>query len=193
MWKWVYISDKKFWGDQSPFQLKVYLSLLKSPHGPLDHRNTFQLAYWVLSSRGWQLSFLYINYFHLIQWILTKSKSSIVTRGTVHTLQQIYSFIQEKKMKFPLLSLVWYLFNMVSGNRHQTRGSNGNPLSNVFVTRQVLPLVTRQVLTLSWFTEFAEFNESHSEKNSNTAQCSIIKSVSVNTRHITFTLIEMQF
>ena len=53
--------------------------------------------------------------------------------------------------KFPLLSLVWYLFNVVSGNRHQTKGSNGNVLSitttgNVFVARWVLPLVPRPIL-----------------------------------------------
>ena len=28
------------------------------------------------------------------------------------------------KEKIPLLSPVWYLFNVVSGNRHQTRGGN---------------------------------------------------------------------
>ena len=33
------------------------------------------------------------------------------------------------KRKFPLLSLGWYLFNVVIGNRHQTRGSNENVLS----------------------------------------------------------------
>ena len=70
------------------------------------------------------------------------------------------------KNKFPLLSLIWYLFNVVSGNRHLTRGSNGNPLSftttgNVFVTRWVLSLVTRPVN----LNEFAEFNESHLEKS----------------------------
>ena len=37
------------------------------------------------------------------------------------------------------LSLVWYLFNVVSGNRYLTRGSSGNALTvtttgNVFVT-----------------------------------------------------------
>ena len=55
------------------------------------------------------------------------------------------------KMKFPLLSLVWYLFNVVSGNRHQTRGSSENVLSstttgNVLVARWVPPLVTRPIL-----------------------------------------------
>ena len=47
--------------------------------------------------------------------------------------------------------MVWYLFSVVSGNRHQTTGSNGNALGitttgNVFVARWVLPLVTRPFL-----------------------------------------------
>ena len=55
------------------------------------------------------------------------------------------------KAEIPPLSLVWYLFNVVTDNRHLTRDSNGNPLSitatgNVFVTREALPLITRPVL-----------------------------------------------
>ena len=51
----------------------------------------------------------------------------------------------ESKKKFPLLSLVSYLFNVVSNNRYLTRGNNENVL-NVFVSRQVLPLVIRTFL-----------------------------------------------
>ena len=55
------------------------------------------------------------------------------------------------KKIFLLLSLVGYLFNVESVNRHQTRGSSGNALSatttdNVLVARWGLPLVTRPIL-----------------------------------------------
>ena len=58
------------------------------------------------------------------------------------------------KKKFPLLSLGWYLFSVVSGNRYLPRGSNGNALcitstGNIFVTRYVLPLVTITIMDLS--------------------------------------------
>ena len=48
---------------------------------------------------------------------------------------------------FPLLSLGWYLFAVVSHNGHLTRGSNGNAHSitmngNVAVASWVIPLVT---------------------------------------------------
>ena len=69
---------------------------------------------------------------------------------TVH-ISQIYSLHAVVKNKFPLLSLIWYLFKVVSGNRYQTRGSNGNALSitttgDIFVASWVLPLVTRPFL-----------------------------------------------
>ena len=49
------------------------------------------------------------------------------------------------KSNFPLLSVGWYLFRVVSGNRYLPRGSNENTLcitSNVSVARWVIPLVT---------------------------------------------------
>ena len=61
------------------------------------------------------------------------------TRDTPYLTIDIFLNVVEKQ-KFPLLSLVWYLFNMVSGNRYLTIGNNGNGLSIttiaiVFVTR----------------------------------------------------------
>ena len=57
---------------------------------------------------------------------------------------QIYSFDAAVKKKFPVLSLVWYLFNVVSSNIYLIIGSNGN----VFVARWILPLVTKPILDL---------------------------------------------
>ena len=50
-------------------------------------------------------------------------------------------------MKISLLSLVWYLFIVLSYNRYLPRGSNGNTLcitstGNIFIARWVIPLVT---------------------------------------------------
>ena len=70
----------------------------------------------------------------------------MVTRDSPYLTIDIFIYVAVK-IKFLLLSLVWYLFNVVSGNKHPTGGSNGNALSittitNVFVARWVLPLVT---------------------------------------------------
>ena len=62
----------------------------------------------------------------------------MATRGSPYlTIDKFPHAVVNKK--FPLLSVVWYLFNVLSGNGHQTRGSNGNALiitttGNVFVT-----------------------------------------------------------
>ena len=56
-----------------------------------------------------------------------KSVSTMVTRDTSYLT--IYCFDVVVKGKFPLLSLVCYLFNVVSGNRSLSRASNGNSLS----------------------------------------------------------------
>ena len=50
------------------------------------------------------------------------------------------------KNDFPLLSVGWYLFRVVTGNRNLPRGSNKNALyitstSNVSVARWVIPLL----------------------------------------------------
>ena len=57
------------------------------------------------------------------------------------------------KKNFPLLSIVWYLFRVASGNRYLPRGSNENTLcttrtGNVYVARWVIPLVTILLLDL---------------------------------------------
>ena len=52
----------------------------------------------------------------------------MVTRDSPYLTTDIFLHTVEKK-KFPLLSLVRYLFKVVSGNRYVTRGSNGNTVS----------------------------------------------------------------
>ena len=76
----------------------------------------------------------------------------MVTRESPYLTTDIFLHAVVNK-KCPLLYLIWYLLNVMSGNRQQTRGSNGNALcttatttGNVFVTRWVLPLLTRPVL-----------------------------------------------
>ena len=51
------------------------------------------------------------------------------------------------KKNFPLPSVVWYLFRVVSGNRYLPRDGHENTLcitstGNVFFARWVIPLVT---------------------------------------------------
>ena len=70
------------------------------------------------------------------------------------------------KKIFPLLSLGWYLFRLVSGNRYLTRSSNENTLyitstGNVSVARWVIPLVTIPLLDfimIHWIPEFSEIH-----------------------------------
>ena len=57
------------------------------------------------------------------------------------------------KNDFPLLSVGWYLFRVVAGNRNLLSGSNRNALyitstGNVSVARWVIPLVTIPLLDL---------------------------------------------
>ena len=71
----------------------------------------------------------------------------MVTRDTPYLTRAIFLDTVVKKT-FPLLSLVWHLFKLVSGDRYLTRGSNGNAFSitkigNMFVSRWVPLLVTR--------------------------------------------------
>ena len=95
-----------------------------------------------------------------IQWIMTKSKSSMVTRDILYLTIDTFLDVVIKR-NFPLLSVIWYLFRVVSGNKYLLRGGNGNTLcitkiGNVFVARWVIPYY---FWILSWFTEFAEFTE----------------------------------
>ena len=81
---------------------------------------------------------------------MTKSKTSIVTRDILHLI--IVTFLDSVvKKNFRLLSVDWYLFRVVSGNRYLPRGSNENALyitctGNVSVSRWVIPLVTLPLL-----------------------------------------------
>ena len=57
------------------------------------------------------------------------------------------------KSNFLLLSVGWYLFRVVTGNRYLPRGSNENTLcitstGKVSVARRVIPLVTILLLDL---------------------------------------------
>ena len=65
---------------------------------------------------------------------------------TIDTLLDV-----EVKKNFPLLSVGWYLFRVMGGNRHLPRGSIENALyitniGNVFVARWVIPLVNIPLL-----------------------------------------------
>ena len=87
-----------------------------------------------------------------IQWIMTKSKNCMVTRDILYL--RIDTFLDiVVKSNLPLLSVGWYLFRVVSGNRYLPRGSNENTLciastDNVSVARWVIPLVATLLLDL---------------------------------------------
>ena len=66
------------------------------------------------------------------------------------TLNTFLDVVERKNS--PLISVGWYLFRVVSGNRYLPRSSNENALyitstGNVFVTRWVIPLVTIPLLS----------------------------------------------
>ena len=81
---------------------------------------------------------------------MTKSKTSMVTRDILHlTIDTFLDAVLKKN--FPLLSVDWYLFRVVSGNRYLPRDSNENTLDitctgNASVSRWVIPLVTIPLL-----------------------------------------------
>ena len=93
-----------------------------------------------------------LNDFLWIQWIMTKSKSSMVTRDIVYlTVDTLLDIVVISN--FPLLSVGWYLFRVLSGNRYLTRGSNKNTLcitstGNVSVARRVIHLIAILLLDL---------------------------------------------
>ena len=85
-----------------------------------------------------------------IQWIIIKSKNSMITGYILHLTMDTFLDVVVKN-DFPLLSVGWYLFRVVTGNRNLPRGSNKNTLytistSNVSVARWVIPLVTIPLL-----------------------------------------------
>ena len=77
---------------------------------------------------------------------MTKSKTSMATRGILHLTIVTFLDVVVKK-NFPLLPVDWYLLRVVTGNRYLPRGSNENALfitstDNVSVSRWVITLVT---------------------------------------------------
>ena len=87
-----------------------------------------------------------------IQWIMTKSKSSMVTRDILYLAIDIF-LNTVVKSNFPLLSVGWYLFRVVTGNIYLPRHSNENTIcitstGNVSVARWVISLVTILFLDL---------------------------------------------
>ena len=103
------------------------------------------LKFSVISVESFEFSLNDFLWIQRIQWIMIKSKSSMVTRDilclTIDTCLDIVV-----KSNFPLLFVARYLFRVVSGNRHLPRGSNENSIcitstGNVSVARWVTLLV----------------------------------------------------
>ena len=109
----------------------------------------------ILSKRNTNTFEFSLNYFHWIQriqWIMTKSKSSMVTRDILHLTKVTFLDIVVKS-NFPLVSVGWYLHGVVIGNGYLPRGSNENTpcitsTGNVSVARWVIPLVTILLLDM---------------------------------------------
>ena len=105
-----------------------------------------------------------------IQWFMTKSKSSMVTRDILYLAIDTFLDVVIKK-KCPLPSVGWYLFWVVTRNRCLPRHSNKNALyittiGNVFVARWVIHLVTIPLLdfVMVYWTPW-KFGEIHSFNN----------------------------
>ena len=69
---------------------------------------------------------------------MTISKSSIVTRDILYLTIDTFLDIVTKS-NFPLLSVGWYLFTVMSGNRYLPRGSNGNTILLLVLAMYLLP------------------------------------------------------
>ena len=85
-----------------------------------------------------------------IQWIMIKSKTSMVTRDVLHLTTVTFLDVVVKK-NFPLLPVDWYLFQVGTSNRYLPRVSNENALfisstGNVSVSSWVITLVTMPLL-----------------------------------------------
>ena len=83
---------------------------------------------------------------------MIKSKNSMVTLDTLYLTIVV-------KRNFPLLTVGWYLFPVVNGNRYLPGGSNENALfitstGNVFLASWVIPLVTVPLLDLVMSREY---------------------------------------
>ena len=76
----------------------------------------------------------------------------MVTQNTLYLTIDTFLDVVVKR-NFPLLSVGWYLFAVVNGNRYLPRGNNENALfitstGNVFVASWLIPLVTVPLLDL---------------------------------------------
>ena len=111
------------------------------------------IAFKTAFKTDWKTIGFFLNDFlwiQRIQWIMTKSKTSMVTREILHLTIDTFLDVVVKN-NFPLLPVDWYLFRVVSGNRYLPRGSNENTLyitstGNVSVSRWVITLVTIPLL-----------------------------------------------
>ena len=81
---------------------------------------------------------------HWIQWIVTKYKIWMAMRNTLYLVIVIFSD-KVTKMKFLLLCLDRYLFNVVSGNIYLPRCSKENVLS-ITITGNVTTCMSRKVV-----------------------------------------------
>ena len=64
----------------------------------------------------------------------------MATRDILYQAVDTFLNVMIKK-NFPLLSVGWYLFRVVTGNRYLPRGSNENSTGNVSASRWVIPLM----------------------------------------------------
>ena len=111
-----------------------------------NHEKYFYLA----SSTTIEFSLNEVLWIQQIQWIVTKSKSRMVTKDILYMTIDTFLDVVIKK-NFRLLSTGWHLFRVVSGKRCLPRGSNENAIymtstGSVFVTRWVIPLVNIPLL-----------------------------------------------
>ena len=82
--------------------------------------------------------------------MMTKSKTSMVTRDILHLTIASYLDVVVKKT-FPLVSIDWYMFRVVSGNRYLPRSSKKCILiitstGDASVSKWIIPLVTLPLL-----------------------------------------------
>ena len=106
------------------------------PYFPLPsllHSNSFLYAMVMFKSKNLFLTHLLsiefsLNDFHCIQWIVTKSKSCMVTRNTPCLVLVIFRD-EIVKIKSPLLPLDRYPFNGMIGDRYLPRGSKESIVS----------------------------------------------------------------
>ena len=93
-----------------------------------------------------------------IQWIMTISNSSMVTIDILYLATDIFPVLVIQS-EFSLLPLGRYLLPVTTQNRYQSTGSSQKLLFTT--TSRNVSIVKYWSWILSWFTEFAEFRESH--------------------------------